>query len=192
MKKVIILFFCLVGFVFSGNVVVNYDFENGIDGWYGMKLAPKPQKDNSILSWEKTDTYGKSKGALKVDLNKIKPPAIGYSHNSGAVCQLSTNIPKGTTVVISFYAKSLEGSRFLNINRMWGGANKTVELTDEWEKYTVELTFPFPTSEILFTLVKRILKPSELGKIEKGVFLLDNVKVETKESIQQKAEKKTP
>lgn len=162
------------------NLVKNSDFENGIDDWYGMKLSSedKPTKDNSILLWEKNDTFENSKGCLRVNLNKISSSEKWLSHNSGAVCKFNNSVPKDTIVKISFYAKSISGSKFLNVNRKWGGEHKTFEISDKWNKYEFETSFSYDTGEIVFNLVGKILGEKDIVYIEKGEFLIDNVSVE--------------
>ncbi|MBI4025416.1 MAG: hypothetical protein HY360_10585 [Verrucomicrobia bacterium] len=157
------------------NLVINGDFEDEIEPWYGQKLAADGEKfvpAPELISHETKDAYNKSKGALKFTFEK-DPEFLYHSHNSGAICKLSEMVSAGNKLKVVFYAKSLDGAYHLSVSRLWGGGTATVELSDKWEKHEVILDLESDTNALVFALAPT--RQEGIQKLADGVFLLDQV-----------------
>ena len=102
--------------------VVRYDFEHDIARWQGIKVrdaaavvAPE------IVSHATGDTPDGSAGALRITIAR-DPKNPCNSVECGAVCEFDTAVPIGTTVRVSFAAKSLSGATWLSIGRIWAAS----------------------------------------------------------------------
>lgn len=87
-----------------------------------------------------------------------------------------------TNLIVTFDAKSISGSRYLAMNRVWGGSsNPCVEITDEWQSYVVGVmlgsTNLMSTDLLIFPSFGRTMaKKPEISPAD-GVFLIDNLRV---------------
>ncbi|MCF6174875.1 MAG: hypothetical protein L3J71_03825 [Victivallaceae bacterium] len=150
------------------NSVSNYTFESSITGWTGLRNGTA---DATMISHETSDTWGSSAGALKVDIDLNGGSKLS-SHTSGA--QFSDALEAYDRIKVSFWAKSVSGSPYLNIERVWGGTIRDqVTLSSSWQRYEVYLDLPY-ASNILFNTVDAI-GFSGYDHVVDGVFLLDNV-----------------
>ncbi|MBI4024771.1 MAG: hypothetical protein HY360_07290 [Verrucomicrobia bacterium] len=166
------------------NALSNGTFESDTSGWAGylatvvngqQTVIHKP----SFVSLEAHDTAGKSKGALRGNI-QVDDAAVaaGHSvfHNTGVGATLPKEFPANSTLKITFSAKSLEGSRYLCVTRVGGGAKHiVVELAESWDKYEMELPVQVAGSQIVFCTVAS--KDASLTPVN-GEFLLDDVSVE--------------
>lgn len=176
MKKRLILFLFLSFFVFSDNLILNSDFEKGIDGWKWIRI----EKDKPVFSQEglslSEDTPTSSKNSLKVNISF--PSDYSYVRwNSGLIGILKEkiSIEKDKFINVSFYAKRLSGAEFLSIGRLWGGSEtKIVKLENEWKNYNIYFKYDYKVNEIIFSPV------NSFGRVVSGEFLIDNVIVELK------------
>ncbi|MHB9138773.1 MAG: carbohydrate binding domain-containing protein, partial [Victivallaceae bacterium] len=150
------------------NSVSNYKFDSSITGWNGLRNG---SADATMLSRETTDTWGGSAGALRVNISTGIPL---NSCSSGAQYVFSSSLKAYNRVKVSFWAKSVSGSPYLNIERVWAGARQQVTLTGSWSRYDVYLDLPYDTQDIVFNTVDAI-GFSGFSHVVNGVFLLDNV-----------------
>lgn len=150
------------------NSVSNYNFDSSITGWSGLRNGAA---DATILSRETADTWGGSAGALRVNISTAAPLT---SCSSGATCTFSGTVKAYNRIKVSFWAKSVSGSPYLNIERTWSGARQQVTLTAGWNRYDVYLDLPYDTGDIVFNTVDAI-GFSGFDHVVNGVFLLDNV-----------------
>ena len=124
------------------------------------------------------DTPDGSTGALRVTI--ACDPRYNFSHMSGAVYAMEGAVPAGSTIRISFYAKSLSGSTWLSVARHCGGADAApIRIGPMWQRYQVDVPLGWTsawTDCLVFSLVH-----SEHGAgqpLAGGVFLLDQVRVD--------------
>jgi Pectate lyase superfamily protein len=150
------------------NSVSNYLFESSINDWSGLTNGTT---DSSVISHETSDTWGGSSGALKVNID-LQGGSKLSSHISGA--QFSDALEAYDRIKVSFWAKSVSGSPYLNIERLWGGTIRDqVTLNSSWKRYEVYLDLPY-ASNIVFNTVDAI-GFSGYDHVVDGIFLLDNV-----------------
>ncbi len=103
------------------------------------------------------------------------------THNTGA--RLDTlGMGSATRLIISFDAKSLSGSRYLNIGRAGGGAKRSgrVHLTREWERYeeTVEYVQNYREVGLLLTPVLGLAHDSGFDRTPAPAeLLIDNLTI---------------
>ncbi|MBI4023779.1 MAG: hypothetical protein HY360_02295 [Verrucomicrobia bacterium] len=166
------------------NLIPNGSFENKykLNGWDGMKKQKDGDRDFTIapemLDWETEDTWDNSAGALKVRITK-DPDYVYWSHQAGARCLLRRIVScKDYDVSVSFYAKSLSGSPYLNIAR-WaggGGIKQPIELSKEWKYYEAIIPIAEDAPLLVFTLVPSDKPDHPVGTVvAEGEFLLDDV-----------------
>lgn len=184
MKKNILLLcflFPLVALAQDGeNILSNGGFVSGIDGWwFNVVRDDQILHEDSRLSWETKDTYGKSKGALRVTMpNPENPPLRG--HNTGAVCASDIKVDWTTKrVKVRFAAKSIGDSAVLFVSPLWGGPKALgVVLTPEWKVYEMDFIPARPEvktkAEVIFSLVKNDRGDNRLAE---GAFLLGQVEI---------------
>lgn len=173
------------------SIVTNGDFNNAdMSQWFGVKvpngssqvLAPEmlTRYDWSNLTW---DTPDNSRGVLQVQIANT----AGYenwSHNTGVIGALSTTVPGGSILRVSFDAKSVEGATLLDVMRNNGGACvQQVELSKWWRHYDVDLPVDANTNGVLFNLASG--RTNDIVPVANGTFLLDNVDVTINQSINQ-------
>jgi len=160
--------------------VVNSDFERDISPWYGWKpsadgtdaLAPE------MVSRLTGDTPDGLQGALRVSI-VCDPHRTYLSHCTGAVCPFRENAPAGSTLRISFYAKSISGARWLNVFRLAGGADPVqVQLEPTWRHYQVDMPLGWITPATSVVVFNSVSQPGcTVLPLADGVFLLDQVRV---------------
>ena len=157
------------------NLVINGDFEKTTDPWYGQKYdTQKSVRAPEMMALETKDTPDNSAGALKVTVKK-DPNYVYISHGAGAICPLNDSIPADKTATVTFWAKSLAGSKILSVNRIGGGGWSTVAIGDKWEKHEIAFISPHTTGTLGFSLVSS--RVPGIQPVVEGEFLLDNVKV---------------
>jgi hypothetical protein len=173
MRKFFLVFLIFSLFLFSDNLILNSDFEKGIDGWKTLIMVnDKPSFSTETISLS-NDTPDNSKGSLKVKLDF--PSDYSYVRwNSGLVGVLKEKIPfdKEKYISVSFYAKRLSGAEYLSIGRLWGGSEtQIIKIGNEWKKYDVYFKYNFEVNEIIISPV------NSFGRVVSGEFLIDNVSV---------------
>ena len=173
MKKRLLAFFVFHSFLYASNLILNSDFEKGIDGWKTIiMMKDKPSFSTETISLS-NDSADNSKGSLKVKLDF--PSDYSYVRwNSGLVGVLKEKIPaeKGKYISVSFSAKRLSGAEFLSVGRLWGGSDsEIIKIGNEWKKYDVYFRYNFEVNEIIICPV------NSFGRVSSGEFLIDNVSV---------------
>lgn len=117
-------------------------------------------------------------GALRVEV--VGPTRKGtLVQHGGAIAVLQKVVPATLPMRISFRARSVEGARFLSINRHWGGARpwEAVRLEKDWQEFSVERTSSrFSTRRLAFNL-KEARRP-RLSPHAEGIFEIKNVRIE--------------
>ena len=173
----------LCGWIFtvfgSENLVENGNFDVDVKGWQGYRLvAGEDGKAKTVgapefVSFCADDGVGDKKGCLKVDFSKVNSLCVPW--RSGALLTLKKNIPKNTEVTITFYAKSINGSRRLSIMRPSGGGGAgSVMMSDKWQKFSLKFKSKWNTPMFYFVIIDHY---GRKGRLEEGEFLLDNIEV---------------
>jgi len=150
------------------NLALNPSLDAGVDNCTGYEDGTV---EASIVSWETTDTYDSSAGALKVSL--APGTELWACHKTGAKYEIQNPTGTASKLRVEFYAKSLSGSDYVCISRLWGGERKYVRITDQWEQYAVELVMHWDSNDLIFSTVQSLTS----SKAADGVFLMDDVSV---------------
>ena len=182
MKKILcILFFLGLILVINGgeNLVENSTFDQDVSGWSGNRLVPgkdgKPKREAApeFVSFCATDGVGDKKGCLKVNFTKVNKHCISWQ--SGAYLKLKKSVPKNTEAIITFYAKSINGSRRLSVVRPCGGGGAgPAMMSDKWQKFTLRFKTNWSTPGFYFVITDHYGRKRGL---EAGAFLLDNIEI---------------
>jgi hypothetical protein len=138
--------------------------ENGKPGW---------SEDPSHVQHLATE-----EGALRVEV--VGPTRKGtLVQHGGAIAVLAKVVPAGLPMRISFRARSMEGARFLSVNRHWGGSRpwNAVQLGRDWQEFSLTRTSSrFSTRRLSFNL-KEARRP-RLSPHSEGIFEIKEVRIE--------------
>ncbi|MFT8673011.1 MAG: hypothetical protein ABF745_01430 [Leuconostoc mesenteroides] len=120
----------------------------------------------SLDGWAQTDGWTVVSGTNRGTVFTIKPSSAWTGGNHNAIYQNGINIPSGTQVTVSFWAKaSVNGAKFHSEpNGSYSTYNPT--LSTAWTRYSY--TFTLTTTTIYF-----------MGVDAGTIYYLDDVKIET-------------
>ncbi|MBU7546384.1 beta strand repeat-containing protein [Leuconostoc mesenteroides] len=120
----------------------------------------------SLDGWSQTDGWTIAAGTNRGTVFTIKPASAWTGGNHNAIYQTGINIPSGTQVTVSFWAKaSVNGAKFHSEpNGSYASYNPT--LSTSWTRYSY--TFKLTSATIYF-----------MGVDAGTIYYLDDVKIET-------------
>lgn len=168
----------------QNNIVKNPDFEQNVDDVYALTSGQIPpnwnvsfKADPNLILRVANDTPDGSGASLMVILPEPRSEHT-TSGNYGLSIQTQT-IPDNSVVRVSFDAKTISGSPYLNVKRPWGGHGVDARqlLTSDWEKYITEFDYHPTGGDIFFNLAPNACDVA-YGEVAGGAFMIDNVAVE--------------
>lgn len=162
------------------SLLVNGTFDRDVEFWSG-RYQPRHNGDAqsrpAFIARETDDLPDGSRGALRLHFSDLGEHAP-LRHRTGAVGELRERAPADSRLVIRFDAKHIDGSPYLALDRVHGGADleHVLELTDEWASYEVSLKLEHAASSIIWSLVEGP-SGSASQRVVDGTVLLDNIQV---------------
>ena len=128
-----------------------------------------------------TATPGDGTNSLRMTIPTLPAGVVTYTHNLGLMVHLRDYVNQGEFVRIAFDAKRTDpmGSKYLRLNRVWGGDTgaNTMTLSDDWQHFELTVKEDYGTLAYLLTLL-----PSKgadfISAPTQGAFVVDNVRIE--------------
>lgn len=157
------------------NLVVNGSFELGYlpnTGWRasatGIVIAPE------ITLWETADTANNSVGALRVTIPD-SADGVRRQNNTGALISVAPPLVAGTTLDVSFYAKSVSGGNLVSITPPGASSSSRVRISNTWSLYRTQVTVGQTATGLIFSLVPADVAATQ--PVQRGAYLLDDIVV---------------